>query len=41
MSFFLKGLIQEAAKDFVSFVNKGPSPFHGKYLAGVEETRAE
>jgi aspartyl aminopeptidase len=23
-----KALIQEAAKDFVSFVNKGPSPFH-------------
>ena len=26
----LQKVIQEAAKDFISFVNKGPSPFHGE-----------
>ena len=29
LCFYLQKSIVEAARDFVSFVNKGPSPYHG------------
>ena len=30
----LQKVILEAAKDFVSFVNHSPSPYHGRYRGG-------